>query len=222
MIDLLIIILLSYLIGSFPTGVIAGRLFKKIDIRDYGSGNMGATNAFRVLGSKIGLLVALIDMMKGALVVLFVVKIRIFSEPLLSASGLFIIATLAVVLGHIKPLFARFKGGKGFGTAAGAILTAYPPLAPFCFFVFLLTLVLSGNVAFSDVITAFFLPVLYYLMSRYACLIYDPLIFGFFIASFLLTFIIIRKKFFQYLRGEAELFTGIMLFRKRKENDEKK
>ncbi|MFA7195598.1 MAG: glycerol-3-phosphate acyltransferase, partial [Candidatus Neomarinimicrobiota bacterium] len=182
----------------------------------------GATNAFRVLGSRLGFLVALIDILKGVFVALFVVKIRIFSEPLLPDSGLFIIGTLAVVLGHIKPLFARFKGGKGFGTAAGAISAAYPPLAPLCLLVFLLALVFSGNVAFSAVLTAFFLPVFYFLMSHFACLLYDPLILCFFIAAFILTFVLIRKKFFQYLRGEADLFTGIMIFRKRKENNETK
>lgn len=106
--------------------------------------------------------------------------------------------------------------------SAGAVSGAYPPLAPFCLLFFLLMLTLSGNVAFSAVLTAFFLPILYYLMSHYACLQYDPVIMGFFIVAFLLTLALIRKKIVQYLRGEADLFTGIMIFRKRKGNDGKK
>lgn len=124
---------------------------------------------------------------------LFVAKIRIFSEPLLGYNWLFIIATLAVVLGHVKPVFAGFKGGKGFGTAAGAISGVYPSLAPFCLLFFLLMLTLSGNVAFSAVLTAFFLPILYYFMSHYACLQYNPVIMGFFIAVFILTLIYSKK-----------------------------
>lgn len=220
MADLFLMILLSYLIGSFPSSVIAGKIFKKTDIRDHGSGNTGATNAFRVLGTGPGILVAFMDFLKGVLAVLFITKIQLFSEPLLNFNWLFILVTLSVVLGHVKPVFAGFKGGKGFGTAAGAITAAYPPLAPFCLILFLLLLTLSGNVAFSSVLTAFFLPLLYYFMSHYACLQYDPVIMGFFIAAFILTFILIRKKFIQYLKGEADLFTGIMIFRKRKGNDE--
>ena len=222
MTDLLIIIILCYLAGSFPTGVIVGKVFKKTDIRDQGSGNTGATNAFRVLGAKAGFIVALIDLFKGFAATMFIAHLQWFSEPLLSSSWMFIICTLVVVLGHIFPVFAGFKGGKGFGTAAGAVTGFLPVLAPFCLLFFLVMLVFSGNVAFSAVFTSLFLPACYYSLTLWTAVTFDPVIMGFFIFTFLLTFVMIRKKFFQYIRGEADLFTRIMIFRKRKENDEKK
>jgi len=216
MLDLILIVIVCYLLGSVPAGVIAGKVFRNIDIREHGSGNTGATNTFRVLGPRAGIPVAIIDFGKGLVATLFIAKLQVFSEPLLSYSWMFIIATLAVVLGHVKPLFAGFKGGKGFGTAAGAVTGAVPPVAPFCLVVFFIFLVFSGNVAFSAVFTSLFLPLIYYLMTLRGCLYFDPVILGFFIFVFVLTFAVIRKKFFQYLRGEADVFTGIMIFRKKK------
>ena len=147
MLNLIIVVAASYLLGSFPTGVIAGKLSRGIDIRKHGSGNTGATNSFRVLGWKVGMIVGLVDMAKGYAAVALISHIPFPQTPRLQDSFLFIAASLAVVLGHIKPIFAGFKGGKGFGTAAGAITAAYPILAPFCLLVFLVTLVLSGYVA---------------------------------------------------------------------------
>ncbi|MDZ7821091.1 MAG: glycerol-3-phosphate 1-O-acyltransferase PlsY [Candidatus Marinimicrobia bacterium] len=216
MIDLIIIVVACYLIGSFPTGVIVGKIFRHIDIRKHGSGNTGATNTFRVLGAKAGFPVAVIDFLKGLAATLFIARLQLFSEPLLSVSWMYVIVTLAVVLGHVKPVFAGFKGGKGFGTAAGAVTGMVPLIAPFCLLCFLIFLVLSGNVAFSAVFTALFLPLCYFLLSVWAEISLDPVIFGFFIFTFMLTFVMIRKKFFQYLRGESENFTKIMLFKRKK------
>jgi len=90
-------------------------LLKKIDLREHGSGNTGATNTFRVLGWKAGLPVAVIDMFKGFAAVAFLTRIAPFDGPVYPNAVLFIAATLASVLGHIKPVFARFKGDRGFG-----------------------------------------------------------------------------------------------------------
>ena len=120
MLELIFILILSYLIGSFPTAIIAGRLLKKIDIRDYGSGNAGATNVFRVLGWKAGIVVLIIDMFKGFAPVFWLVnvipdatnnmEIRIYFQILIG---------IAAIAGHIWSVFTAFRGGKGVGTAAG-------------------------------------------------------------------------------------------------------
>ncbi|MDZ7797695.1 MAG: glycerol-3-phosphate acyltransferase [Candidatus Marinimicrobia bacterium] len=216
MADLIIIIVICYLMGSFPTGVIAGKIFRHIDIREHGSGNTGATNAFRVLGFKGGLPVAIIDFFKGLAATLFIAKLQFFSEPLLPMSWMFVICSLAVVAGHIKPLFAGFKGGKGFGPAAGAVTGGVPVVAPFCLLFFMIFLIFSGNVAFSALFTALFLPLCYYLLSLWGNIIFDPVIFGFFVFAFLLTFVMVRKRFMQYLRGGSDVFTKIMIFKKKK------
>lgn len=214
MLDLILIALTSYLLGSFPTGIIAARLFKGIDIRDFGSGNTGATNSFRVLGWKEGLVVALIDIAKGWAAVFFLTRISIFgSSSTPPGSVLFITATLAAVLGHIKPVFAGFKGGKGFGTAAGAISAAYPVLAPVCLGIFLLSLTLTGYVAVSASITALSLPFLYLIMRFLFDTPIDLVILVFFFCAPGLTLLGVRKKLILYFTGKAELFEKIMLIK---------
>lgn len=218
MLNLLFIILASYLLGSFPTGVIAGKLTRGIDIRSQGSGNTGATNAFRVLGWKVGFVVALVDMAKGFIAVALLTKIVLFQGSAFPYAALpyaarFIAATLAAVLGHIKPVFANFKGGKGFGTVAGAIGAAYPILILPCLLVFGLTLVLSGYVAVCAAITSFALPFLYLLSTKYFNVAWDPTIFIIFFLAFLLTIVMMHKKLFLFMRGKAELFEKVMLFK---------
>lgn len=213
MLNLAIVAIASYLLGSFPTGIVAGRLLRGIDIRDHGSGNTGATNTFRVLGWKAGILVALVDIAKGYGAVALLTQLRVFPSPPSPDSVLFILATLAAVLGHIKPVFAGFKGGKGFGTAAGAITAAFPLLAPFCLAVFLLTLVFTGYVAVCAAVTAFSLPFLYLLVIRIEGLAVDPVILGFFVLAFFLTLLGVRRKLGLYLAGKAELFRKVMIFK---------
>lgn len=216
MMNLIVVMAASYLLGSFPTGIIAGRLTKGIDLRDHGSGNTGATNTARVLGWKAGLAVGLIDMAKGWVAVSFLARIHLFGTAPTAAPILFIAATLGAVLGHIKPIFAGFRGGKGFGTAAGAISAAYPPLAPLCLGLFLAALTLSGYVAVAAAVTAFALPFFYLLVSAFFNTAYDPVIFIFFIFAFFLTLLGVRKKLRLYFSGKAELFEKIMIFKPRR------
>ncbi len=213
MANLAIVIIASYLLGSFPTGIIAGRLLKGIDIRKSGSGNTGATNSFRVLGWKAGIAVALIDMAKGAAAVLWAGTLAPLPGGVPADSVLFIAAALAAVLGHILPVFAGFKGGKGFGTAAGAISAAYPVLAPLCLAVFFITLGFSGYVALCASVTAAALPLLYLLSVRFFGLAWDPAILGFFIFAALFTAYSVRRKLALYFSGKAELFRRAMIFR---------
>jgi acyl phosphate:glycerol-3-phosphate acyltransferase len=213
MLDLIIIAAASYLLGSIPTGIIAGKLAKGIDLRDHGSGNTGATNSFRVLGWRLGSAVALVDIAKGYAAVALVSRLSLFSASDPPYWAAFITASLAAVLGHIKPVFAGFKGGKGFGTAAGAITAAYPIVAPFCLAVFLVTLGLTGYVAVCAAVTSLSLPFIYLLATRIFGLPFDTVILAFFFFAFALTTLGVRKKLVLYFKGEAELFKKVMVFK---------
>jgi len=216
LLDLMLIAAASYLLGSLPTGVIVGRLARGTDIRKQGSGNTGATNSFRVLGWRLGFLVALVDIAKGYAAVALISHISLFPGSSPPASAAFIVASLAAVLGHVKPVFVGFKGGKGFGTAAGAISAAYPIVAPFCLVVFVITLGLTGYVAVCAVVTSLALPMIYFLTALLFGLPFDPVILAFFAAAFALTTLGVRKKLGMYFRGEAELFKSVMLLRPRR------
>lgn len=122
------IIILSYLIGSIPTSIIISKAAKGIDIREHGSGNAGGTNVMRVLGWKHGVLVILLDAMKGVLAVIVVARLHYGSMPFENATPfddftlVQIIAGISAVIGHIWTVFAGFKGGKGIATALGMLL----------------------------------------------------------------------------------------------------
>lgn len=203
MLDLLIIAAASYLLGSIPTGIIAGKLAKGIDLREHGSGNTGATNSFRVLGWKLGALVALVDIAKGYAAVALVSRLSLFPSSAPPAQAAFIVATLAAVLGHIMPLFAGFRGGKGFGTAAGAVAAAYPIVVPFCLAVFLVALALTRYVSVCAALASLALPFAYMAGMRILGSSIDPVILAFFFLAFALTTFSVRKKLGLYLRGEG-------------------
>jgi len=117
-----LLILLAYLIGAIPMSLIVGKATKGVDIRDYGSGNPGTTNAIRVLGRKLGLFVFLLDVLKGGFVI-FLIRIGLFEaaevfHPLLYG--------IAAAVGHIFPVFLKFKGGKAVATSVGAFLFYSP------------------------------------------------------------------------------------------------
>ncbi|HUW42280.1 MAG TPA: glycerol-3-phosphate acyltransferase [Rectinemataceae bacterium] len=216
MLNYVLMAALSYLVGSVPSGVMVGRIARSTDIRERGSGNTGTTNAFRALGWRLGLLVALMDFAKGYVAVALISTLAPFPAAIGSASASFVVATLASVLGHVKPIFAGFKGGKGFATAAGAITAAFPLLAPFCLVIFLGALTLTGFVAICAIVTSAALPILYFLTSRVSQAGTDPVILGFFIVAFLLTALSVRRRLLEYLTGKAELFEKVMLFKPRR------
>ncbi len=130
---LIVSIVLAYLLGSIPVSYIFGKLFRKIDIRKYGSGNVGATNAVRVLGLKLGLPVLALDILKGAASV-YVAKLLIGSNPILLA-----LIGLVAILGHNYTIFLSFKGGKGVATSAGVFIV----LTPISFLCAILTFVVA-------------------------------------------------------------------------------
>jgi glycerol-3-phosphate acyltransferase PlsY len=157
----LLLIIIAYLIGSIPTALIISKKFFGIDIRDYGSGNMGATNTFRVLGSKYGTLVMILDILKGAVAVGLYNFIPYYygSDAELQRTNFMIGLGLSAVAGHIFPLYANFKGGKGVATLFGMLLAMQPLVAISCVGVFLLVLFLTRYVSLSSILAALFLPI---------------------------------------------------------------
>lgn len=135
---------LSYLIGSISFALVVGKLFYKTDVRNYGSGNLGATNVFRVLGRRAGIIVAIADILKGTFACLL--------PQILNSSVNPIFCGLLALLGHIFPVFAGFKGGKAVATATGVLLFLTPFGTTTGFFVFILTLILSKYVSLSSML----------------------------------------------------------------------
>ena len=121
-----ILILLAYLIGSLPTSVWVSRAFFGIDIRDFGSGNAGATNTFRTLGARWGVFVMLADMLKGLIAVKLAFLLPFYVDNEFARTGFQIGLGLAAVIGHIFPVWADFRGGKGVATLFGLILGISP------------------------------------------------------------------------------------------------
>ena len=155
----LILIIIAYLLGSIPTALIISKKYFGIDIRDYGSGNMGATNTFRVLGSKYGTLVMAIDILKGMAAVALYNFLPHYLNNELDRTNFMIGLGLAAVIGHVFPIFANFKGGKGVATLFGMILTLQPVVAISCVGVFLLVLYLTRYVSLSSILGALMLPI---------------------------------------------------------------
>ncbi|MFD1357760.1 glycerol-3-phosphate 1-O-acyltransferase PlsY [Fictibacillus halophilus] len=143
MIDTVIIILLSYLLGSIPFALLVGKLGYGIDIRQHGSGNLGGTNTFRILGKKAGFIVSAADVLKGTLAASLPVILDADLHPL--------IAGIPAVIGHCYPVFAKFKGGKAVATSGGVLLFAEPLLFLLVLITFFLSLYISKYVSLSSI-----------------------------------------------------------------------
>ncbi|MCH7322703.1 glycerol-3-phosphate 1-O-acyltransferase PlsY [Solibacillus sp. MA9] len=143
------IIICAYLIGSIPSALWIGKIFYKTDIRQQGSGNLGTTNTFRVLGKKPGIAVMLIDILKGTAAVLLPL-LPLFADSTVHPLTLGIIA----VAGHMFPIFAKFRGGKAVATSAGVILGYNLPLFLVLLAVFLISLKTTKMVSLTSMITA--------------------------------------------------------------------
>ncbi len=155
----LLLIFIAYLLGSIPTALIISRHFFGVDIRDYGSGNMGATNTFRVLGSRYGTIVMIFDMLKGMAAVALYNFLPYYFHNELERTNFMIGLGLAAVAGHIFPIFAGFRGGKGVATLFGMLLAVQPIIAVSCVGVFLFVLYLTRYVSLSSILAALCLPI---------------------------------------------------------------
>lgn len=153
-------LILAYLAGSIPSAVWAGRLFHGIDVREHGSGNAGATNTVRVLGWKTGIPVLIFDIFKGWLAASLPRFLEAAPDGSEQMMVLQIVCGMAAIIGHVFPLFAGFRGGKGVATTFGVLLALQPWLTLACAGIFLVVLLISGYVSLGSIISVIMFPVL--------------------------------------------------------------
>jgi glycerol-3-phosphate acyltransferase PlsY len=190
----------AYLLGSIPTAVWIGKAFHGIDVREHGSGNAGATNTIRVLGWSTGIPVLIVDLAKGWLAAILPVILKLAPAESALLTNLQIITGLTAVIGHIFPVFAGFRGGKGVATVFGVLLAIHPLLTLICIGVFLVVLIITGIVSVSSMIAGIAFPILLMTIFDTPSVIFK--IFSFFVAIALL--ITHRNNIKRLLKGEEK------------------
>jgi glycerol-3-phosphate acyltransferase PlsY len=144
----------AYLAGSVPTAVWYGKIFHGIDVRQHGSGNAGATNSLRTLGKKAGIIVLIVDFLKGFLAVKAASLLSTETHSILP-----LIMGLAVIIGHIFPIFAQFRGGKGVATAMGVLVATFPWAALGCVLTFMIVVFITKYVSLASLLGALAFPI---------------------------------------------------------------
>lgn len=213
LLERVLLLVVSYLIGSIPSGVIISKTFFGFDIRDKGSGNMGSTNVFRVLGRKWGIIVQVADILKGVAAVLLAMW-------LVDGNILWqLTAGLAAVVGHIFPVFSSFKGGKGINTLAGMLIATDPTDTLTALAVFLLAFLSTGIVSLGSMLAAVTITVS--LIIRHSILPNGVdgyyILLPFFVLITLLVILTHRKNINRLINGTENRFT--LPWHKKKEND---
>lgn len=216
--------LIAYLLGSIPSAVWIGKRYYGIDIREHGSKNAGTTNMLRVLGKRAAIPVFIIDFFKGFLAVTLMFIMRF--DPCVTPAweiNMRIIATIAMVLGHIFPIFAEFKGGKGVATLVGAMTGIYPPIMLLVFSVWLFIFLRWHYVSLASIVAGCCFPIFVMIFST---MTYNPaapfvsvpfIVFSWVIAILL---IITHRKNIDRLRSGTE--SKILVWRKKSEKKDKK
>ncbi|MFH0864729.1 MAG: glycerol-3-phosphate 1-O-acyltransferase PlsY [Bacteroidota bacterium] len=204
-----LVCILAYLIGSIPTAVWVGKWFYKIDVRDYGSGNAGATNTIRVLGPKAGIPVFIIDVLKG----FSAVELAYICRDDFGTHNEFfaffkVILSFIVVVGHVFPLFAGFKGGKGIATSLGVVLALFPFPALITFGIFMIVLLITHYVSIGSMAASIIFPFLSYYV--FDCNEWAYIVFSITVVIFI--FFTHRKNIRRLRKGEEAKF----FFRKKK------
>jgi len=204
----------AYLLGSIPTAVWYGQGFFGVDVRQHGSGNAGATNTFRVLGKRAGTVVMLVDVLKGYTAVILS-SILWFSDVTTEGEILTfeIVFGIVAVLGHLYPIFAGFKGGKGVATLLGMVLAIHPEMALICIGIFLLVVIASQYVSLGSILAALAFPVL--LLLQIFGQEESPLLIVFGFVMFLLVVLTHKKNIRRLLHGQESRTILIQLKKKR-------
>ncbi|MBA8666356.1 glycerol-3-phosphate 1-O-acyltransferase PlsY [Holosporaceae bacterium 'Namur'] len=171
MFEFIIVAFVSYFMGSIPFGLILSELLGHGDLRKSGSGNIGATNAMRVGGKKLGILTLILDALKGVIPIKLFLFLN-FNDTLIALCG------IGVVLGHIFPIWLKFKGGKGVATAVAVLLVSVPYVGLVFVFSWILVFALSRTVSLASLcavlcstITAFWFATPYFIMSLVLCIL---------------------------------------------------
>ena len=149
----------AYIIGSIPTAYIFGRVLKGIDIREYGSGNAGATNVFRVIGKTPGMIVLIIDIIKGYIAATYLASGFMYLAPVTRPELYRILFGLSAIAGHNWTLFLKFKGGKGVAASAGVVIGLIPKIFWLGFLVWLITFFITGFVSLGSIIAIISIPI---------------------------------------------------------------
>lgn len=209
------LIVIAYLIGSVSNAVWISKSFFSLDIRDFGSGNAGATNTFRILGPKTGSIVMVLDMLKGILAVKLALLLPYYADPshLTQLINFQIGLGIAAVIGHIFPIWSGFRGGKGIATLFGMVLAIQPLVALSCVGIFLLILFLTRYVSLSSILASLAFPVLLIFIFREQELTYKL----FAIAIALLVILTHQKNISRLFRGSEN---KVPLFRSRKDRED--
>lgn len=197
-----LVILTAYLLGSVATAVWMGKIFHKVDVREHGSGNAGATNVIRVFGWKTGIPVLLIDVAKGWLAAMLPLFAGLAENGIAQLTNYQIMAGIAAITGHIFPVFAGFRGGKGVATIFGVLLAIHPFLTLSCLAVFVAALLISGYVSVSSISAALAFPL-------FLLLLFDTPSFVFKMFSIMVAAAIIlthRKNIKRLIKGEESRF----------------
>ena len=210
---LAVLIILSYLIGAFPSAVVIGRILKGIDIRHHGSGNAGATNAWRVLGWRVGLPVAVIDVAKGVGAAAGIARLPFGPLPL-GFEVVAILCGLAAVLGHVFPVYTGFRGGKGVATAGGMLIATAPIPVGCALGVALLAVFISGQVSLGSILATWTIPVSALLLDLLTDRSYPPLLVG--LTGGLALFILYthRANIARLIKGEEQSFPQLQLWKR--------
>lgn len=192
----IIILVLSYLIGAIPSGVWLGKFLRNIDVRNYGSKNSGATNCYRVMGAKIGILVLLSDILKGF------IPLAIAGRYINNFNYLIFIG-LIVILAHTYSCFIEFKGGKGVATSVGVFLYLSPYSILVLIFIFLLVFLIFRYVSLASIVSAIMLPILVFFLDTRKNL------YLFLISLIIGVFVVYRHKsnIYRLIEGNENKFT---------------
>ncbi len=211
-----LLLIVAYLLGSIPNAVWIGKRYYGIDVREYGSKNAGSTNVLRVLGRRAALPVFALDILKGFAAVSFTTTLYYIPEVSNAwVINLGIIAVFIAVLGHVFPIFAEFKGGKGVATLVGAIIGINPPVVLSCFGVWLVVFILFNYVSLASMVAGVSFP-LFVLSSPVANQSLAFIIFAFVVAVLLVW---THRKNIERLRNGTE--SKIFIFKKRRPREEK-
>ncbi|MBM6832420.1 glycerol-3-phosphate 1-O-acyltransferase PlsY [Megamonas hypermegale] len=158
MLSYIIVILCSYIIGSIPSGLILGKTFWNVDLREHGSKNIGATNAWRTLGKLPGFIVFVADLLKGMIGVYL-------GMLLVGTSTAMIIGGIVAIIGHSLSLFLKFKGGKGVATGLGVIIMLMPTVSAIVFIIWLVIVMISKYVSLASIIAAICVPIFAFILG---------------------------------------------------------
>ena len=161
--------LLAYFLGSIPSAVWIGRTYYGVDVRNEGSKNAGATNTFRVLGKKAGIIVLLMDIAKGVLAVTLPIIINDLGDFLWDDNEVIhfqLVAAISAILGHVFPLFAGFKGGKGVATSLGVIVAIHPMTAVICFILFFIVFLIFNYVSLGAICASIAFPIVIHFVFK--------------------------------------------------------